>query len=119
MKKIVSYFICVTLVLCHGVTRAQAQGASLSVSPAVTEIILAPNKQASQTFILKSNTDDLVVTPELHLFQPADQNGHAKIFELSVTDQKHALVLDDYPENRWYYFHETLPFATNIADSET
>jgi hypothetical protein len=47
-----------------------AQSVTLSVSPPVIEIMLAPNKKVEQTFTLQTTGDNLDVTPELHLAKP-------------------------------------------------
>lgn len=58
---------------------AHAQSISLSVSPPVVEIMLAPNKQVSQTFTLKTTGENVNVIPELHLVKPSDSSGHMEI----------------------------------------
>ena len=60
--------------------KVNAQNISLSVSPPVVEILLAPNQQLSQTFFLKSNTpDSLTIIPSLHLATPSDSFGHVTL----------------------------------------
>jgi hypothetical protein len=58
---------------------AKAQPVTLSVSPPVVEIMLAPNKQVTQIFTLKTEGENLEVIPELHLAKPADSTGHIEI----------------------------------------
>lgn len=59
--------------------RAQAQSTSLSISPPVVEILLAPNKQVKQTFTLQVNAQDIAIIPSIHRIKPADKSGHSEI----------------------------------------
>ena len=74
----------------------QAAETTLSVSPPVTEILLAPGKSVSQTFSLKSTTPGLTLTPELHLAKPSDDSGH--------------ITIDPSPLNQ-----TTLPLTINMS----
>ena len=58
---------------------AHAQSVSLSISPPVVEILLAPNQSVSQTFTLQTQGENILVTPELHLAHPSDSSGHVEI----------------------------------------
>lgn len=79
MKKI--YLFPITLLLCYSVTlsKIRAQSVSLSISPPVVEILLAPNKKVEQTFTLQTSGENLEITPELHLAKPSDSSGHTTI----------------------------------------
>lgn len=79
MKKYILLFLLLTFPFSLLPSPVHAQSASLSVSPPVVEIMLAPNKQVSQTFTLKTSGENLDVTPELHLAKPKDSNGHMTI----------------------------------------
>jgi hypothetical protein len=58
---------------------AHAQSTTLSVSPPVVEILLAPTKKVTQTFTLQATGEDVIITPELHLVKPSDDSGHMQI----------------------------------------
>ena len=58
------------------ITPVHAQSVTLSVSPPVVEILLAPNKKVEQTFTLQTTGENLEITPELHLVKPSDSSGH-------------------------------------------
>ena len=67
----INYLLCATPI--------HAQSVSLSISPPVVEILLAPNKKVSQVFTLKTQGENLAITPELHLATPSDSDGHMMI----------------------------------------
>jgi len=67
----INYLLCATPI--------HAQSVSLSISPPVVEILLAPNKKVSQAFTLKTQGENLAITPELHLATPSDSDGHMMI----------------------------------------
>ncbi len=79
MKKILLYFICVTMSLCHSVTAAHAQSTTLSITPPVVEILIAPGKKVLQTFTFKAEGEDLMAIPEIHLGHPQGTRGHITI----------------------------------------
>jgi len=56
-----------------------AQSVSLSVSPPVVEILLAPNKKVSQTFTFTTQGENVIVSPEIHLVKPDGSTGHVII----------------------------------------
>ncbi len=58
------------------ISPVQAQSTSLRISPPVVEIMLAPGKKMTQTFTLKSSSNDLSITPTLHLARPDGDTGH-------------------------------------------
>lgn len=58
---------------------AHAQSTSLSINPPVVEILIAPNKQVTQTFTLQAQGENISIIPELHLVHPSDLNGHTTI----------------------------------------
>jgi hypothetical protein len=58
---------------------ARAQSATLSISPPVVEIMLAPNKKTTQTFNVQTKGSNFAIVPELHLVKPADQAGHVTV----------------------------------------
>ncbi len=60
-------------------TPVAAQNVSLSISPPVVEILLAPGKKVEQTFTLQTTGENLAITPELHLATPSDSQGHMTI----------------------------------------
>lgn len=62
-----------------------AQSASLSISPPVVEILLAPGKQVTQTFNLKYQGEAVNLIPELHLVEPQGEDGHVKIDPNTLT----------------------------------
>ena len=70
---LISYFVF------GGTQPVKAQEVSLAVSPPVVEILLAPNKKVSQAFTLKTQGENLAITPELHLATPSDSDGHMMI----------------------------------------
>ena len=57
----------------------RAQSVSLSVSPPVVEILLAPNKKVSQTFTFTTQGENVIVSPEIHLVKPDGSTGHVII----------------------------------------
>ena len=67
----INYLLCATPI--------HAQSVSLSISPPVVEILLAPNKKVSQVFTLKTQGENIAITPELHLATPSDSDGHMMI----------------------------------------
>lgn len=98
MKKILPYFICVTLTLCHSVTAVQAQGTTLSVSPPVVEILVAPGKKLVQNFTFKAEGEDLSVIPEIHLVKAQDDLGHVTIDPKPYTPSSISLAItSNYP----------------------
>ncbi|MEI8232808.1 MAG: hypothetical protein WCG44_03625 [bacterium] len=101
-KKFSLLIIVVTLSLCHGTftSKVQAQSTTLSVSPPVVEIMLAPGKSATQTFNLKAEGDNLRITPTLHLIKPSDSFGHT--------------LIDPNPLNQ-----SSLPLTVNISGPST
>jgi len=70
---LISYFVF------GGTQPVKAQEVSLAVSPPVVEILLAPNKKVSQVFTLKTQGENIAITPELHLATPSDSDGHMMI----------------------------------------
>lgn len=82
MKKIHSRIISL-LVCCYVslfiATPIHAQSATLSISPPVVEILLAPNKQVKQTFTIHVEGEDVAVIPTLHRVKPSDNQGHSDI----------------------------------------
>lgn len=81
MKRLLNYclFIGAWLLIIILAPSAHAQSVSLSVSPPVVEILLAPNKKVTQTFTLQTQGADLTITPELHLAHPSDDSGHVSV----------------------------------------
>lgn len=73
--------------------KISAADVSLSISPPVVEILIAPNKKLTQTFILKLDGDNLTVTPELHLFKPSDNAGHVALDPLPLNPALIPLVV--------------------------
>jgi len=67
------YFLRSTVGVVH------AQTATLSISPPVVEILIAPNKKATQTFNIKTQGDNVSIIPELHLVKPSDSTGHMSV----------------------------------------
>lgn len=61
------------------VTPAHAQSATLSISPPVVEILLAPNKQVKQTFSVHVEGEDVAIIPTLHRIKPLGNQGHSDI----------------------------------------
>ena len=70
---LISYFVF------GGTQPVKAQEVSLAVSPPVVEILLAPGKSVSQAFTLKTQGENIAITPELHLATPSDSDGHMMI----------------------------------------
>lgn len=66
------------------VTSVRADSATLSISPPVVEIMLAPGKKISQTFNLKTTTQNLTLTPELHPIKPSGSRGHSSVDPLPL-----------------------------------
>lgn len=79
--KFFEFIICFGFVICYFVFShpVNAQSSSLSVSPPVVEILLAPNKQLKQTFTLKAEGRDLSITPTLHRLKPRGNTGQVEI----------------------------------------
>ncbi len=69
------------LILCCFIAlpKAHAQEVSLSVSPPVVEILLAPNKKVVQTFTIKNQGQAVEIIPSLHTATPIDEDGHVKV----------------------------------------
>lgn len=82
---LISYFV-------FGVSPVKAQQATLSISPPVVEILIAPNKRITQTFIVKHD-GAVVITPTLHLFKPSGVNGQAQIDPNPLTPPQIPLVV--------------------------
>ncbi len=75
-----------------------AQSVGLSVSPPVVEILIAPNKQVSQSFTLHSfGEEDITITPQLHLFKPDGVSGHAQIDLSPLSPSSIPLVISATP----------------------
>lgn len=59
--------------------KAYAQTTTLSITPPVVEILLAPDKKLIQNFTFKAEGDNLLVIPEIHLAKPQGTRGHIQI----------------------------------------
>jgi hypothetical protein len=56
-----------------------AQATTLSITPPVVEILIAPGKKLVQNFTFKADGDNVTVIPEIHLVKPQDSHGHVII----------------------------------------
>jgi hypothetical protein len=60
-------------------SRVSAQSTTLSITPPVVEILVAPGKKLIQNFTFKAEGQNLSVIPEIHLARPVDDHGHITI----------------------------------------
>jgi len=82
MKKILSLTILFVLTYIQGmfaIPFAKAQSTTLSITPPVVEILIAPGKKLIQNFTFKVDGDNLAVIPEIHIAKPTDNHGHMTI----------------------------------------
>lgn len=61
------------------ISSIHADSATLTVSPPVSEILIAPGKTVTQTFTLTYLGSEVDVIPELHRVKPSDSSGHVNI----------------------------------------
>lgn len=87
MKKFLPILYTLYSILYTFAPSAHAQSTTLSVSPPVVEILLAPGKKLTQTFTLQTTGENVEVTPELHLATPSDDQGHMTIDPSPITRQ--------------------------------
>lgn len=95
MNKLISiYIILFSFLFNTWVPSASAQSTSLSISPPIIEILIAPNKKATQTFNLKSLGDNILIIPELHLVKPEGTSGHSLVDPLPVDPSSIPLIVN-------------------------
>lgn len=75
------------------IPRAHAQSTTLKISPPVVEILIAPNKKATQTFHLKYLGDNILIIPELHLVSPDGTSGHSLVDPSPVNPSSIPLIV--------------------------
>lgn len=94
--RLIGLILCCTLVA--RVTAVHAQSVGLSISPPTVEILLAPNKKVTQTFILKNQGETVDIVPEIHAVTPSDSVGHVAV-DLHPVDPSSLplLVSSDHP----------------------
>ncbi len=97
MKKLLPIIYAVYSILCTFAPSARAQSLSLSVSPPVVEILLAPNKKVSQTFKLQVTGENISYTPELHLVKSSDEFGHVTIDPAPLNPSSLPLIVSINP----------------------
>ncbi len=81
------------LLIITRVPSAQAQSATLTLSPPVVEILLSPNHKVSQTFTLSAEGSPLVLTPTLRLAKPNGTDGHVTIDPSPLNESTIPLVI--------------------------
>lgn len=79
MKKIFPIVLFLYSIFLFFVPPLHAQSTTLSVTPPVVEILIAPGKKLIQNFTFKADGSDLAVIPEIHLVKPQDDHGHVII----------------------------------------
>ncbi|MFH2085861.1 MAG: hypothetical protein ABII21_03710 [bacterium] len=101
--KFFKFLICFGFVILNfgfKVTPIHAQSVSLSVSPPVIEMIIAPGKSVTQSFTLDTQGEEVSITPTLHKAIPVDSMGH--------------VLVDPKPLDL-----KTLPLAIKISGPDT
>lgn len=79
MKKIFPIVLFLYSIFLFFVPPVHAQSTTLSITPPVVEILIAPGKKLIQNFTFKADGDNLSVIPEIHHAKPIDSNGHITI----------------------------------------
>lgn len=79
MKKNILIFLSTIYYLLSTITPVYAGSSTLSISPPVVEIMIAPGKAINQTFNLQYQGDEATIIPELHKIKPSDSFGHVAI----------------------------------------
>ncbi|MFC1710375.1 hypothetical protein ACFL0F_01805 [Patescibacteria group bacterium] len=64
-----------------------AQTVSLSITPPIYEVMIAPGKQASQSYLLENNGNDTLVSVKLVPFSPSDNLGNVVLDETLNREQ--------------------------------
>lgn len=100
MKK--NYLILLSVLVCCFVSLlssspVHAQTATMSISPPVVEILLAPNKKLTQTFNLEYTGEATNIIPELHLAHPEGDQGHVTLDPLPLAPSSISLVINSSP----------------------
>jgi hypothetical protein len=79
MKKILASAVFLYSIFLFCVPATHAQSTTLSITPPVVEILVAPGKKLIQNFTFKAEGDNISVIPEIHLAKPQDDRGHVSI----------------------------------------
>lgn len=113
------------------ISPVHAQSASLSISPPVVEIMLAPGKKITQTFTLTAGGDTALAAPTLHLATPTDEDGHVTIdpnplvpssipliYSLSGPAESPTLTLESATVDTAQDLYLALVFAPNTQEGD-
>ena len=96
--------ICLISLIGYFAPSAKAQSAGLSISPPVVEVLLSPNKSATQTFVLKNEGEDTSFSLAFHKLIPTDSLGHSTIdpTPLSFSNLPITATIQNFELNTFY-----------------
>jgi len=76
-------------VLINRITKAQS--VSLAITPPIYEILIAPGKEATQSYLLENNGNDTLISVRLVPFSSSDSYGNVKLDDSLNQEQQLAL----------------------------
>jgi len=93
----------------------------LSISPPVTEVLLAPNKTATQTIQLANNGEDTAFSLSLHKLIPTDDLGHSTIDPTPYTQSNTPLEIKiqgkEFDTSYPFPANSTIPLTLNFTSA--
>lgn len=98
MKKLLPILLSTIFYILSPIPHIHAQSVTLSVSPPVVEVLIAPGKKLIQNFVFKADGNDLAVIPEIHLARPSDSSGHIEIESDPYTPSSISLTISSNHE---------------------
>lgn len=79
IQKLLFALICIYFNLFIFIDKTYAQGISLSITPPIFEVTIAPNKTVKQIYKLQNIGSDISVTPTIVYFTPSDKVGNVEL----------------------------------------
>ncbi len=114
LNKIITSITILCIALHAASSVVVAQSATLSISPPVVEILIAPNKTVSQTFKISTGESDVTLIPEIHLVRPSGDSGHVEIDPSPINESEIPLVITSNPPLNIPFTAKEQQFTLNL-----